>query len=91
MSLKIPNLKHLDKNNFFLLAGPCVVENAEVCFEIAEKVTEIALFLPAQKSGCWVRVKNSPIRSSVRFIIFNENTQGRPQHHHFLFFCFAGS
>nr|MBA3706596.1 3-deoxy-8-phosphooctulonate synthase [Bacteroidota bacterium] len=42
MSLKnIPHLKHLEKNNFFLLAGPCVVESEEVCFEIAEKVKAI--------------------------------------------------
>lgn len=39
MSLKnIPNIKHLETNNFFLLAGPCVVESEEICFEIAEKV-----------------------------------------------------
>lgn len=30
-----------DNNNFFLLAGPCVVENEEVVFEIAEKVSSI--------------------------------------------------
>ena len=42
MSLQnIPNLKHLDKNNFFLLAGPCVVESEEICFEIAEKVKSV--------------------------------------------------
>lgn len=37
----IPNLKHTDKNNFFLLAGPCVVESEDICFEIAEKVKNI--------------------------------------------------
>jgi 2-dehydro-3-deoxyphosphooctonate aldolase (KDO 8-P synthase) len=37
----IKNIKHLDKNNFFLLAGPCVVESEEICFEIAEKVLKI--------------------------------------------------
>jgi 2-dehydro-3-deoxyphosphooctonate aldolase (KDO 8-P synthase) len=41
MNLRIPNLKHLDKNNFFLLAGPCVVESEEICFEIAEKVKSV--------------------------------------------------
>ncbi|MGQ0829188.1 MAG: 3-deoxy-8-phosphooctulonate synthase [Bacteroidota bacterium] len=37
----IPNIKHLDKNNFFLLAGPCVVESEEICFEVAEKVKAV--------------------------------------------------
>lgn len=37
----LPNIKFIDDNNFFLIAGPCIVENEEVCFEIAEKVIEI--------------------------------------------------
>lgn len=42
MSLKnIPNISHLEKNNFFLIAGPCVVETEEICFEIAERVKTI--------------------------------------------------
>ncbi len=42
MSLNnIPNIKHLDSQNFFLIAGPCVVESEEICFEIAEKVKAI--------------------------------------------------
>jgi 2-dehydro-3-deoxyphosphooctonate aldolase (KDO 8-P synthase) len=42
MSLKnIPNIKHLDSNIFFLIAGPCAVETEEICFEIAEKVKAI--------------------------------------------------
>lgn len=43
MSLKnIPNLKNLDSNNFFLIAGPCAVESEEICFEIAEKAKAIS-------------------------------------------------
>jgi len=38
---KIPYIKHTDKNNFFLLAGPCVVESEENVFQIAEKIVEI--------------------------------------------------
>ncbi len=42
MSLKnIPNIKHLDSNSFFIIAGPCVVETEEICFEIAEKVKAV--------------------------------------------------
>jgi 2-dehydro-3-deoxyphosphooctonate aldolase (KDO 8-P synthase) len=42
MSLKnIPNIQHLENNNFFVLAGPCVVESEEVCFEVAERVKKV--------------------------------------------------
>lgn len=37
----IPNIKHTDSGNFFLLAGPCVVENREITLTIAEKIKEI--------------------------------------------------
>ena len=37
----IKNIKNTDSGNFFLLAGPCVVENEKNVFEIAEKVLEI--------------------------------------------------
>lgn len=30
-----------DKNNFFLIAGPCVVESEELVFEVAAKVSDI--------------------------------------------------
>lgn len=33
--------QHYDNNNFFLIAGPCVVESEEVIFEVAEKVSTI--------------------------------------------------
>lgn len=38
----IENLKYTDSGNFFLLAGPCVIENEELPFEIAERIKEIA-------------------------------------------------
>lgn len=38
---KLPKIKHLDTNNFFLMAGPCVVEGEDIVFEIAEKVKNI--------------------------------------------------
>lgn len=42
MSIKnIKNIKHLDSTNFFLIAGPCVVESEEICFEIAERVKAV--------------------------------------------------
>lgn len=42
MLSSIPYIKHTDKGNFFLLAGPCVVEGEEICFFIAEKIKAIA-------------------------------------------------
>jgi 2-dehydro-3-deoxyphosphooctonate aldolase (KDO 8-P synthase) len=38
---QIPNIKNTDKGNFFLIAGPCVVESEELVFEVAEKVKAI--------------------------------------------------
>ena len=38
----IPQIKHTDSGNFFLLAGPCIIENESMAFEIAETVKKIA-------------------------------------------------
>jgi 2-dehydro-3-deoxyphosphooctonate aldolase (KDO 8-P synthase) len=38
---KVDNIKHLDSGNFFLMAGPCVVENEKIAFETAEIIQEI--------------------------------------------------
>jgi 2-dehydro-3-deoxyphosphooctonate aldolase (KDO 8-P synthase) len=37
----ITNLKHLETGSFFLLAGPCVIENEETPLRVAEKIAEI--------------------------------------------------
>ncbi|MBO9701356.1 MAG: 3-deoxy-8-phosphooctulonate synthase [Sporocytophaga sp.] len=37
----LPEIKHTDSGNFFLIAGPCVVESKENVFEVAEKVIAI--------------------------------------------------
>jgi 2-dehydro-3-deoxyphosphooctonate aldolase (KDO 8-P synthase) len=41
MLAKIPNIKHLETNNFFLIAGPCAIEGEEIVMEIAEKIVTI--------------------------------------------------
>jgi len=42
-SLKnIPNIKHINSGNFFLIAGPCAVESEENVFEIACTIKAIA-------------------------------------------------
>ena len=38
----IPLLKNSDSNNFFLIAGPCVVENEETVFQTATQLKQIA-------------------------------------------------
>jgi 2-dehydro-3-deoxyphosphooctonate aldolase (KDO 8-P synthase) len=40
-SLNIPNIKKYSSNNFFLIAGPCVVEDEKTVMEIAERVVTI--------------------------------------------------
>ena len=39
---KIENLHNLDSGNFFIMAGPCVVENEKITFDTAEKILEIS-------------------------------------------------
>ncbi|MDR1699507.1 MAG: 3-deoxy-8-phosphooctulonate synthase, partial [Prevotellaceae bacterium] len=41
MLLNIPKIKHTEYGNFFLIAGPCVIENEEMAMEIAEKAVRI--------------------------------------------------
>lgn len=42
MTPNIPKLKHTDANNFFLLAGPCVIEGEEMAFRIAEHIVKLS-------------------------------------------------
>ncbi len=37
----IPGIKHTQTNNFFLMAGPCVIEGEEMAMKIAEKIISI--------------------------------------------------
>lgn len=41
MLSNIPKIKNLKYNNFFLIAGPCVVENEEITFNTAKKIRSI--------------------------------------------------
>ena len=38
---KIEYLKNLESGNFFLMAGPCVVEGEEITMQIAERIKQI--------------------------------------------------
>lgn len=37
----LPNIQHLNSDNFFLIAGPCVVETEAIVFEIASAVKSL--------------------------------------------------
>jgi 2-dehydro-3-deoxyphosphooctonate aldolase (KDO 8-P synthase) len=39
--LSIPQIHHEQSGNFFLIAGPCVIEGREICFDIAKRILEI--------------------------------------------------
>jgi 2-dehydro-3-deoxyphosphooctonate aldolase (KDO 8-P synthase) len=38
---KLPYIKHTESGQFFLIAGPCVVEDEALCFQVAERVAGI--------------------------------------------------
>ncbi len=42
MQPNIPKLKYTDSRNFFLLAGPCVIEGEEMAFQIAEHIVSLS-------------------------------------------------
>ncbi|WP_378183299.1 3-deoxy-8-phosphooctulonate synthase [Aquimarina sp. SS2-1] len=62
---KIKNLKNLDADNFFLLAGPCAIESEEMALRIAEKVVEITakLKIPYVFKGSFKKANRSRIDS----------------------------
>ncbi|MBN2480192.1 MAG: 3-deoxy-8-phosphooctulonate synthase [Bacteroidales bacterium] len=37
----IPGIKHVHSENFFLIAGPCVIESREICFETANHILQV--------------------------------------------------
>jgi len=61
----IPNIKYLDSKNFFLIAGPCAIENEEMAFKIAEKVIEITnkLKIPYIFKGSFKKANRSRLDS----------------------------
>jgi 2-dehydro-3-deoxyphosphooctonate aldolase (KDO 8-P synthase) len=61
----IPNIKHTDSNNFFLLAGPCAIESEEMAMRIAEKIVKITddLKIPFVFKGSFKKANRSRIDS----------------------------
>ena len=61
----IPNIKHADSNNFFLLCGPCAIECEDMALRIAEKVITITnkLEIPYIFKGSFKKANRSRIDS----------------------------
>lgn len=63
--LDIPKIKHLESDNFFLLAGPCAIEGEEMAMKIAEKLVSISenLKIPYIFKGSFKKANRSRIDS----------------------------
>jgi len=61
----IPQIKHTDNDNIFLLAGPCAIEGEDMAMRIAEKVVAIAdkLNIPYVFKGSFKKANRSRIDS----------------------------
>ncbi|MFA8433312.1 MAG: 3-deoxy-8-phosphooctulonate synthase [Marinifilaceae bacterium] len=65
MIKNIPNIKHANNGNFFLLAGPCAIEGEEIAMEIAGRIKEIAdkLEIPFIFKGSYRKANRSRLDS----------------------------
>jgi 2-dehydro-3-deoxyphosphooctonate aldolase (KDO 8-P synthase) len=63
--ITIPQLKHTDSDNFFLLCGPCAIEGEDMALRIAEKVVSITdkLQIPYVFKGSFKKANRSRIDS----------------------------
>ena len=61
----IPQLKHTDSDNFFLLSGPCAIEGEDMAMRIAEKIITIAdkLEIPYIFKGSFKKANRSRVDS----------------------------
>lgn len=61
----IPQIRHTRTNNFFLMAGPCVVEGEEVVLRIAERIVSITdkLQIPFIFKGSYRKANRSRLDS----------------------------
>ena len=57
----IPQIKHTDSGNFFLLAGPCAIEGEEMAMRIAEKIVSVTdkLQIPYVFKGSFKKANRS--------------------------------
>ena len=61
----IPQIKHTDRNNFFLLSGPCAIEGEEMALRIAEKIVSVTdkLEIPYVFKGSFKKANRSRVDS----------------------------
>jgi len=61
----VPQLKHTNRDNFFLLSGPCAIEGEDMALRIAEKITTIAdkLEIPFIFKGSFKKANRSRVDS----------------------------
>lgn len=61
----IPQIKHLDADNFFVLAGPCAIEGEEMAMRIAEELVSITdkLAIPFVFKGSFKKANRSRVDS----------------------------
>jgi 2-dehydro-3-deoxyphosphooctonate aldolase (KDO 8-P synthase) len=61
----IPRIRHTQTSNFFLMAGPCVVEGEEIAFKIAERIVAISdkLQIPLIFKGSYRKANRSRLDS----------------------------
>ena len=61
----IPQIKHTESGNFFLLAGPCAIEGEDMALRIAEKVITITnkLEIPYIFKGSFKKANRSRVDS----------------------------
>jgi 2-dehydro-3-deoxyphosphooctonate aldolase (KDO 8-P synthase) len=62
---KIPQIKHTESGNFFLMAGPCVIESEEIALRIAERIVNITdkLKIPLIFKGSYRKANRSRLDS----------------------------
>jgi 2-dehydro-3-deoxyphosphooctonate aldolase (KDO 8-P synthase) len=62
---KIPQLQHTQSGNFFMLAGPCVIEGEEMAMRIADKIMGISqkLQIPFVFKGSFKKANRSRLDS----------------------------
>ncbi len=62
---KIPQLKHIESRNFFLLSGPCAIEGEEMALRIAEHIVKVTdkLRIPYVFKGSFKKANRSRVDS----------------------------
>ncbi|STC97016.1 2-dehydro-3-deoxyphosphooctonate aldolase [Chryseobacterium carnipullorum] len=60
----LDNIHHKDSKNFFLIAGPCIIEGEDMALRIAEKVIQITdkYNIPYIFKGSFKKSQQKPCR-----------------------------